>query len=79
MQVSLTSTPVGGEWSASRPESFTPTEKAPGTHWRGVGPRTSLEEAEKRKLLTLPGLKLLLFGRSTRSQSIYNIQHLFFV
>jgi hypothetical protein len=29
----LTSALDGGEWSASRPGCFTPTERAPGTHW----------------------------------------------
>jgi hypothetical protein len=38
---------VGGEWSASRPGRFTP-----GTHWIG------LDDVEKRKFFTLPGLKL---------------------
>jgi hypothetical protein len=30
---SLTSALDGSEWSASRPGRFTPTERAPGTHW----------------------------------------------
>jgi hypothetical protein len=40
----LTSTLVGGEWSASRPRRFTP-----GTHWIGgwVGPRAGLDDMEK--------------------------------
>jgi hypothetical protein len=25
----------GGEWSASRPDCFTPRERATGTHWMG--------------------------------------------
>jgi hypothetical protein len=29
----LNSALVGGEWLASRPGSFTPEERAPGTHW----------------------------------------------
>jgi hypothetical protein len=37
----------GDEWSASHPGSFTPLEKAPGTHW--VGHRAGLEAVEKRK------------------------------
>jgi hypothetical protein len=44
----LTSALVGGEWSASRPDRFTPGERAPGTHWIGswVGPRAGLDEME---------------------------------
>jgi len=40
----LTSSLVGGEWSASRPGHFTPRERAPGTHWIGgwMGPRAGL-------------------------------------
>jgi hypothetical protein len=35
-------------------------ERAPGTHWIGgwVGPRTSLDDTERRRILTLPGLDL---------------------
>jgi hypothetical protein len=44
----------GGEWSASRPSPF-----APGTHWIGwVGPRTGLDDMEKRNFLTLLGVDL---------------------
>jgi hypothetical protein len=32
-QIFLTSALVGGEWSASRSDGFTPGEKAPRTHW----------------------------------------------
>jgi hypothetical protein len=37
----LTSALEGGEWSASRPGRFSPSKRAPGTHWIGgwVGPR----------------------------------------
>jgi hypothetical protein len=40
----------GGEWSASRPDRFTPKERAPGTHWIGgwVGPRAILDAGVKR-------------------------------
>jgi hypothetical protein len=31
----LTSALDGGEWSASRPASYTPRERVPGTHWIG--------------------------------------------
>jgi hypothetical protein len=43
----------GGEWSASRPCSFTPRDRALGIHWIGglVGPRASLEAVMKRKFL----------------------------
>jgi hypothetical protein len=60
IHIFLTSEPVGGEWSASRPGRFTPGERAPVTHWIGcwVGLRTRLENVEKRKFLTLPGLEL---------------------
>jgi hypothetical protein len=42
--VFLTSALVGGEWSASRPERFTP-----GGYWIGcwVGPRSGLDNMEK--------------------------------
>jgi hypothetical protein len=47
---SLTSTLDGGEWSASRPDRFTPRESAPGIHWIGgwVGPRTVLDAVVKK-------------------------------
>jgi hypothetical protein len=47
----LTSALDGGEWSALRPCRFTPTERAPGTHWIGgwVGPRAVLDAVVKRK------------------------------
>jgi hypothetical protein len=43
----LTSAIDGGEWSASRPYRFTPTERAPGTHWY---PRAGLDAVVKRKI-----------------------------
>jgi hypothetical protein len=41
IHIFLTSALFGGEWSASRPGRFTPSETAPGTHWIGgcVDPR----------------------------------------
>jgi hypothetical protein len=53
IHVFLTSALVGGEWSASRPGCFTPRERVPSTHWIGgwVGPRTNLDDVEKRKIL----------------------------
>jgi hypothetical protein len=35
IHIFLTLALVGGEWSASRPGSFTPEERAPGTHYIG--------------------------------------------
>jgi hypothetical protein len=62
----------GGEWSASRPSHFTHGERAPGTHWIGdwVGPRAGLDDTEKRKFLTPPGLQLLPVGVPACSQSV---------
>jgi hypothetical protein len=47
--VFLTSALVRGEWSASRPDRFTPGERAPGTHWIGgwVDPRAGLDDMQK--------------------------------
>jgi hypothetical protein len=40
-----------GEWSASGPGRFTPSERASGTHWLGwVGPRAVLDTMVKRKI-----------------------------
>jgi hypothetical protein len=69
IHVFLISALVGGEWSASRPTRFTSEERDPGTHWIGgwVGPRTGLDDVEKGKFLTLPGLELRPLGRPARS------------
>jgi hypothetical protein len=47
-----------------------PPGKGPGTHWIGgrVDPRAGLDDVEKRKFLTLPGLELRLLVRPARSQ-----------
>jgi hypothetical protein len=60
IHIFLTSALAGGEWSVSRPGRFTPRESSPSMHGIGVwvDPRASMDEVEKRKLLTLPGLKL---------------------
>jgi hypothetical protein len=72
----LTSALVG-EWSASRPDRFTPGEKAPGNHWIGgwVDSRAGLDYLKKRKFLTLPGLELQPLGRPARSQSLYRLRY----
>jgi hypothetical protein len=51
------------------PCRFTPGERTPGTHWIGgwVDSRTSLDDVENRRFLTLPGLELRPLGRPGRS------------
>jgi hypothetical protein len=65
----LTSALVGGEWSTSRPGRFTTGERAHGTHWIGgwVDLRAGLDNLEKRKFLTSPGLELRPLGRLART------------
>jgi hypothetical protein len=70
IHIFLTSALVGGEWSTSRLGRFTPGERAPaGTHWIGgwVDLRDGLDDLQKRKFLTLPGLELQPLGRPARS------------
>jgi hypothetical protein len=59
IHIFLTLALAGGEWLASRPGRFTPREKGLGTLWIGgwVDPRAGLDDLEKRKFLTLLGLK----------------------
>jgi hypothetical protein len=70
MHIFLTSALAGGEWLASRPGHFTPGERAPCTHWieGSVGARARLDDVEKRKYLTLPGLELRPLGRNISLQ-----------
>jgi hypothetical protein len=65
MDVFLTSTLVGSEWLASRPDRFTPS-----THWVGrwVDPRAGVE---KQTFLTLTGLELRPLDRLSRRQSLF--------
>jgi hypothetical protein len=65
----FTSVLAGGERSASRSGRTTTGERAPGTHWIGgcVDPRAGLDDVEKRKFLTLPGLELRPLGSPARS------------
>jgi hypothetical protein len=73
----LTSSLAGGEWSASHPGSFTPGERAPGTHWTGglMNPIAGLDDLEKRKILTLTGLELQPLSRPSRSQALYRLSY----
>jgi hypothetical protein len=77
IHIFLTSAVAGDEWSASRPGRFTPGERAPDTHWIGgwVDPRVGLDDVEKRKFLTIPGLELRPLGRPARSQSLYRLRY----
>jgi hypothetical protein len=40
-----------------------------------VDPRVGLDDVEKRKFLTLPGLELRPIGRPARSQSPYRLRY----
>ena len=68
----LTLALVGGETSALRPCRFTH-----GTNWTAgwVGPRVGLDDVEKRKFLTIPGLELRPLGRPACSQSLYRLRY----
>jgi hypothetical protein len=59
------------------PRSLYPLGKGSGTHLIGgwLYPRAGLDDVEKRKFLTLPGLELRLLGRSARSQSLYRLRY----
>jgi hypothetical protein len=39
------------------------------------GPRAGLDDVERRKFLTLPGLELRSLGRPARSQSLYRLRY----
>jgi hypothetical protein len=56
---------------------FIPQERAPSTHCIGgwVGPRTSLDDMEKWKFLTIMGLVLRSPGHPGRSQSRYWLRY----
>jgi hypothetical protein len=60
------------------PAALPPGERAPGTQWIGgwVDPRASLDDVEKRKFLTLPGLELRPLDRPARSQSLYRLSYI---
>jgi hypothetical protein len=76
VHIFLTSALAGGEWSASRPCRFTPEERVPGTHWIGSWvDRTGLDDVEKIKFLTLPGLELRPRGHPARSHSLYRLRY----
>jgi hypothetical protein len=57
------------------PRPLYPRERSPGTDWIGVRVdlRAGLEDVEKIKFLTLPGLELRSLSLPTRSQSLYRL------
>jgi hypothetical protein len=73
IHIFLTSAIVGGYWSTSLPGRFTPGERAPGTYWIGgwVDLRAGVDDLEKRKFLTPPGLECRPLGRPARSSALY--------
>jgi hypothetical protein len=62
---------------SSRPGRFTPGEIDSDTDWVGgwVDPRAGLDDVEKRKFSTLPGLELRPLCRPARSQSLYRLRY----
>jgi hypothetical protein len=40
-----------------------------------VGPRAGLDDVEKKKFLTLPGLEIRPLSRTIRSQSLYRLRY----
>jgi hypothetical protein len=60
IHIFLTSKLVGGDWSASLPCCFTPSERDTSTYWIGgwVSARADLDSTEKTETLTLTGLEL---------------------
>jgi hypothetical protein len=59
------------------PRSLYPQGKSPRYPFnrRLVDPRTGLDDVEKRKFLTLPGLELRALVRPARSQSLYRLSY----
>jgi hypothetical protein len=55
----FTSALDGDEWTVSRLDRFTPGERVPCTHWIDgwLSPITDLDDMEKRKILSLPGIE----------------------
>jgi hypothetical protein len=68
VHIFLNSSLVGGKLSASYPGCFTPSNHGIGG-W--VGLKASLDDMEKRKFLTLPGLELRSLSHPACSQLLY--------
>jgi hypothetical protein len=77
IHVFLTSALVVGEWSASRSGCFQPEKKPPGTLWKGrwMGSRAGLNDAERTRIVPLPGLELRPLGSLAYSQSLCRLSY----
>jgi hypothetical protein len=66
---------VSGQLHA--PAALPTGERVCGIRWRGgwVGPRAGLDDMEKRKFLTLPGLELWPLSHPARSQLLYQLRY----
>jgi hypothetical protein len=55
------------------PRLLYPGERATGTHRKGgwMGPTAGLDDVERTKFLTLPGLEFRPLGRPARRQALY--------
>jgi hypothetical protein len=59
------------------PAALPPEKDPPSTLWIGgwLDPRAGLNDVEKRKFLTVPGLELRPLGGPARSQSLYRLRY----
>jgi hypothetical protein len=69
----LTAALGGGEWSASRPSSLAPRERAP-DNWIG-GCVAVWTRCRRKKFPAPPGCEPRSFDRPTRSQSLYSLRY----
>jgi hypothetical protein len=67
IHIFLTLALVGGEWSASCSDRFSPGD------W--VDSRVGLDNVEKRKFLTQLGLELRPYGCPAHSQSLHSLRY----
>jgi hypothetical protein len=71
----LTSVLDGGEWSASRPDRFTPGKRVPDTHWMGGHHGPSRRCGEEKNLLPLPRTEPQFLDRLARSLLLYRFNY----
>jgi hypothetical protein len=64
---------VSGQFHA--PDALPPGKEPPGTQWIGgwLGPRSGLDEVERRKILQLTGLEQRPLAPPSRSYSLYRL------